>query len=117
MVMFIDDIPIYFHTPQEHEECHRVVLSILREKKLFANLNKCELWLSEVKFLGHVISLGGVVVDPYKVEAVINWERLKNASEVRSLLGITRYYRRFIMGFYQLVLPLTRLTRKEVPFH
>ncbi|XP_058758712.1 uncharacterized protein LOC131631965 [Vicia villosa] len=83
---------------------------------LFAKFSKCEFWMSEVKFLGHVISGGGVVVDPSKVEAVINWGRPKNATKVRSFLGLAGYYRRFIMGFSKCALPLTRLTRKEVSF-
>ncbi|XP_050915829.1 uncharacterized protein LOC127130917 [Lathyrus oleraceus] len=70
----------------------------------------------DVKFLGHVISQGGVSVDPSKFEAVINWERPKNASEVRSFLGLAGYYRRFIKGFSQIALPMTRLTRKEISF-
>ncbi|XP_058726523.1 uncharacterized protein LOC131597879 [Vicia villosa] len=116
VVIFIDDILIYSRTIEQHMEHLRIVLSVLREKKLFAKLSKCEFWMSEVKFLGHVISGGGVAVDPSKVEAVINWERPKNATEVRSFLGLAGYYRRFIMGFSKLALPLTRLTRKEVSF-
>ncbi|XP_058783906.1 uncharacterized protein LOC131658653 [Vicia villosa] len=116
VVIFIDDILIYSKTVDEHMEHLRIVLSVLREKQLFAKLSKCEFWMSEVKFLGHVISGGGVAVDPSKVEAVINWERPKNASEVRSFLGLAGYYRRFIMGFSKLALPMTRLTRKEVTF-
>lgn len=69
-----------------------------------------------MKFLGHVISQGRVSVDPYKVEAIINWERPKNASEVRSFLGLAGYYRRFIKRFSQLALPMTRLTRKRIYF-
>jgi len=91
------------------------VLSILREKQLFAKFSKCEFWLSEVKFLGHVISQGGVAVDQSKVEAVHNWTRPRNVSEVRSFLGLAGYYCRFIMKFSQIALPLTRLTRKEFP--
>ncbi|XP_058767821.1 uncharacterized protein LOC131641531 [Vicia villosa] len=116
VVIFIDDILIYSRTIEEHMEHLRIVLSVLREKQLFAKFSNCEFWMSEVKFLGHVISGGGAAVDPSKVEAVINWERPKNATEVRSFLGLAGYYRRFIMGFSKLALPLTRLTRKEVSF-
>ncbi|XP_058762994.1 uncharacterized protein LOC131636407 [Vicia villosa] len=116
VVIFINDILIYSRTIEEHMEHLRIVLSVLREKQLFAKFSKCEFWMSEFKFLGHVISCDGVAVDPSKVEAVINWERPKNATEVRSFLGLAGYYRRFIMGFSKLALPLTRLTRKEVSF-
>ncbi|MCH80451.1 retrotransposon protein, partial [Trifolium medium] len=116
VVIFIDDILIYSKSPQEHAQHLRIVLNILREKQLYAKFSKCEFWLSEVKFLGHVISQGGVAVDQAKVEAVLNWEKPRNVSEVRSFLGLAGYYRRFIMKFSQIALPLTRLTRKDVPF-
>ncbi|XP_050896736.1 uncharacterized mitochondrial protein AtMg00860-like [Lathyrus oleraceus] len=116
VVIFIDDILIYSRTPQEHGEHLRIVPSVLQEKHVFAKLSKCEFWMNEVIFLGHVISQGGVSMDPSKVEAVINWERPKNASEVRSFLGFKGYYRRFIKGFSHIGLPMTRLTRKEISF-
>ncbi|GAU29982.1 hypothetical protein TSUD_360970 [Trifolium subterraneum] len=116
VVIFIDDILIYSKDPQEHAEHLRIVLNILREKQLYAKFSKCEFWLSEVKFLGHVISQGGVSVDPSKVEAVLNWERPRTVSEVRSFIGLAGYYRRFILGFSEIALPLTRLTRKGAAF-
>ncbi|GAU40783.1 hypothetical protein TSUD_26630 [Trifolium subterraneum] len=116
VVIFIDDILIYSKDPQEHAEHLRIVLNIPREKQLYAKFSKCEFWLSEVKFLGHVISQGGVSVDPSKVEAVLNWERPRTVSEVRSFLGLGGYYRRFILGFSEIALPLTRLTRKGAAF-
>jgi len=80
--------------------------------QLCANLSKCEFWLREVSFLGHVISKGGIAVDPSKVDAVLQWESPKSVFEVKSFLGLTGYYRRFIEGFSKLALSLTQLTRK-----
>jgi hypothetical protein len=94
----------------------RIVLETLKEKQLYAKFSKCEFWLSEVKFLGHVISQGEVAVDPSKVEAVLNWERPRSVTKVRSFLGLAGYYRRFILGFSDIALPLTRLTRKGASF-
>jgi hypothetical protein len=74
VVVFIDDILVYSTTHKDHEEHLKTVLSILREKKLFAKLKKYEFWLKEVSFLGHVISKDGVEIDPRKIEAVMNWD-------------------------------------------
>ncbi|GAU51685.1 hypothetical protein TSUD_414990 [Trifolium subterraneum] len=113
VVVFIDDILIYSKSREEHEEHLRLVLQVLKEKQLYANLGKCEFWLEEVKFLGHVISKEGIAVDPSKVEAVVAWERPKTATEIRSFVGLVGYYRRFIEGFAKIVAPLTTLTRKN----
>ena len=67
-------------------------------------------------FLGHVISKDGITVDPNKIEAVVNWDRPTNVSEVRSFLGFASYYRRFVEGFSRITAPLTQLTRKNVKF-
>src|SRR3954462_13361361 len=116
VVVFIDDIIIYSKSEEEHAEHLRVVLELLKEKKLYAKLSKCEFWLSEVSFLGHVISKDGIAVDPTKVEAVSQWEASKSVSEIRSFLGLASYYRKFIEGFSKLALPLTKLTRKGQAF-
>ena len=76
--------------------------------------SKCEFWLTEVRFLGHIVSASGVSVDLEKVEAVMSWERPKLVFKIRSFLGLARYYRRFIEDFSRLAAPMTRLTRKEV---
>ena len=75
-----------------------------------------EFLLNEVRFLGHVVSASGVSVDPDKIEVVMSWERPKSVFEIRSFLGLARYYRRFIEDFSQLATPMTRLTQKEVKF-
>lgn len=69
-----------------------------------------------MKFLGYVIFKEWVVVDPTKINAIMQWERPKTVTEVKSFFGLAGYYRRFIKEFSQLVIPLTRLTRKNHPF-
>ena len=93
-----------------------MVLEILREHQLYGKLSKCEFWLDEVQFLGHVISAQEVAVDPVKIETVVKWERPKTITEVRSFLGLVRYYRRFVEVFSKRVQPLTQLNRKYQPF-
>ncbi|XP_027913892.1 uncharacterized protein LOC114173604 [Vigna unguiculata] len=116
VVVFIDDILIYLKTREEHVDHLRVVLTILRDHQLYGKLSKCEFWLDEVQFLGHVISAKGIVVDPAKIETVLKWERPKTVTEVRSFLGLAGYYRRFVEGFSKKVNLLTQLTRKDQPF-
>nr|KYP35801.1 Retrovirus-related Pol polyprotein from transposon 17.6 [Cajanus cajan] len=116
VVVFIDDILVYSKNKEEHEEHLKVVLQTLRERQLYAKLSKYDFWLEEVSFLGHVISSGGIAVDPSIVEAVLKWETPKSISEIRIFLALAGYYRRFIEGFSKLALPLTSLTRKGVVF-
>ena len=92
------------------------MLGVLRERQLYAKLSKSEFWMDEVQFLGHVISVQGITVDPTKVEAVVKWESPKSATEIKNFVGLADYYRRFIEGFFKIVAPLTQLTRKDQPF-
>ncbi|KAJ4706775.1 Retrotransposon protein, putative, Ty3-gypsy subclass [Melia azedarach] len=87
VIMFIDDILVYSPCREEHAEHLRVVLQTLKNKQLYAKFNKCQFWLDRVAFLGHMISADGIYVDPQKIEAVVNWERPTNVTEVRSFLG------------------------------
>jgi len=116
VVVFIDDILIYSKSEEEHAEHLKIVLQVLKEKKLYAKLSKCEFWLKEVSFLGHIISGSGIDVDPSKIDAVSQWETPKSVTEVRSFLGLAGYYRRFIEGFSKLALLLTQLTCKGRTF-
>ena len=94
----------------------RVILQLLRDHQLYAKCRKCEFWLIEVRFLGHIVSASGVSVDPEKVEAVMSWERPKSVFKILSFLGLAGYYRRFIEDFSRLASPMMRLTWKEVKF-
>ena len=116
VMVFVDEILIYSRSEEEHEDHLRVVLQILRDHQLYAKFSKCEFWLTEVRFLRHVVSASGVLVDPEKVEAVMSWERSESVFEIHSFLGLVGYYRRFIEDFSRLAEPMTRLTRKEVKF-
>ena len=73
LVVFIDDILIYSKGEEEHKDHLRVVLQRLRDHQLYAKFRKCELWLKQVGFLGHVLSVEGIAVDPSNVKDVLNW--------------------------------------------
>jgi hypothetical protein len=113
VVVFIDDILVFSQNEEEHEEHLRVMLLKLQEHQLYAKFSKCGFLLKEVLFLGHVIIDGGIVVDPSKVQDVLNWEPPKNISEIRSFLGLAGYSYRFIEGLLKIVKPLTSLLKKE----
>nr|KAJ0211219.1 hypothetical protein LSAT_V11C400201760 [Lactuca sativa] len=86
-------------TQREHKEHLREVLETLRRENLYAKFSKCELWLREVQFLGHLVNQNGISVDPAKVEAMMRWEVPKSPSEIQSFLGLAGYYQRFIQDF------------------
>jgi len=78
--------------------------------------SKCEFWLEEVSFLGHVVSNGGIVVDPSKVKDLLNWKPPTDVSEIRSILGLAGYYHRFIEGFSKHTKPMTALLERNAKF-
>ena len=116
VIVFIDDILVYSSSKEAYEKQLRIILQILRDKQLYAKFCKCEFWLNRVAFLGHVISAEGVLVDPKKIKAVVNWELPTNPTEVRSFLGLVGYYRRFVQDFSIIASPMTKLLRKNIKF-
>src|SRR4051812_42414226 len=114
VVVFIDDILAYSKNEQEHEAHLCLVLEKLREHQLYAKFSKCEFWLKEVGFLGHVVSGEGVAVDPSKVSTVTEWETRASVGDIRSFLGLAGW--RFIENFSKLAKPMTELLKKENKF-
>jgi hypothetical protein len=107
VVVFIDNILIFSKTEEEHEVHLRLVFKKLRAHQLYAKFSKCKFWITEVAFLGHVISAGGVSVDPSKLPTSV--------SEIWSFLGWAGYYRCFIKDFSKIAKP-TRLLEKKKEF-
>jgi hypothetical protein len=99
VVVFIDDILVYSKTEEEHDKHLRLVLEMLRTNQLYTKFSKCKFWLTQVAFLGHVISARGVSVGTGKVKEVLNWKPPTDVSEIHSFLGLAGYYRIFIPDF------------------
>jgi hypothetical protein len=116
VVLFIDDILIYSKSDSDHEEHLRLVLQKLRDNQLYAKYSKCEFWIDEVPFLGHIISNGGISVDPAKVKEIVEWSIPSTFTEVQSFLGLVGYYRWFIEGFSKIAKPMTSLLEKGKEF-
>ncbi|GJX69336.1 putative reverse transcriptase domain-containing protein [Tanacetum coccineum] len=93
VIVFIDDILIYSKSEEEHEVHLKTILDLLKTEMLYAKFSKCEFWLKEVQFLGHVVNRDGIHVDPSKVESVKNWKTPESPTEIRSFLGLAGYYR------------------------
>ncbi|KAA3483468.1 reverse transcriptase [Gossypium australe] len=116
VVVFIDNILIYSCDKTEHAEHLRIVLQTLRDKQLYAKFSKCEFWLREVSFLGHIVSAAGIRVDPSKISAILDWKPPRNVSKVLSFLRLAGYYKWVIKGFSMIATPLTRLLQKDMKF-
>jgi ribonuclease HI len=115
-VIFIDDIFIYSKSVSDHEEHLRLVLQKLRDNQLYAKFSKCEFWIDKAPFLGHIISNGGIIVDPAKVKEIMEWRVPTTVTEIRSFFGLAGYYWRFIEGFSKIAKPMTSLLEKGREF-
>jgi len=116
VVVFLDDILVYSKTREDHMEHLCTVLKTLENHKLYSKLKKCNFWMENVQFLGHVISVEGISVDPAKIATVVEWPSPTNITEVRSFLGMAVYYRRFVQDFSKIATPLTQLLKKDHKF-
>src|SRR3954466_15406995 len=105
VVVYLDDILIYSKNEEEHTEHLRLVLMKLREHRLYANFSKCDFWLPEVTYLGHVISANSIAVNPERVQAVLDWTPPGSVKQVRSFLGLASYCRRFVENSREVAKP------------
>lgn len=113
LLVFFDDILIYSSSWQDHLHHLNSVFSILRQQQLFLKLSKCTLGASSIEYLGHFISSAGVRTDPKKIEVIQQWPVPKSPKQLRSFLGLSNYYRRFIKGYSAIAKPLTDLLKKD----
>lgn len=117
VVVYLDDIMVFSKTPEEHAMHLEEVLRRLDENKFIIKESKCKFYKEEVEFLGFLVNSQGLRPSPKKIECIRSWRSPTNIAGVRSFLGLASFYRRFIKGFSLIALPLTELTKKDVPFH
>jgi type III secretory pathway component EscU len=111
VLIYLDDILVYSKSEEEHYEHMRLVFQLLRTHQLYLKPSKCQFLKSKVTYLGHVISAEGIKPDPAKTASVENWPEPKTIRQLRSFLGFSYYFRKFIQGYSKMVLPLTDLTK------
>ncbi|CAO2823891.1 unnamed protein product [Amaranthus hypochondriacus] len=113
VLIFCDDILVYSRSEGEHVSHLGKVLTILKNNQLFVNRSKCEVGVTTVSYLGHVISGEGVSMDLGKISTVLSWQPPRNMKELRAFLGLMGYYRKFIRGYTMIAKPLTEQLKKD----
>ena len=116
VVVYLDDILVFSKTKDDHEKHVRIVLERLRSRGLKVKKSKCAFFQRKLKFLGHVISEEGIAVDVEKVKAIDQMDKPANLKDLRSFLGSTNFYRRFIENYASIAKPLTDLLKESNPF-
>ena len=114
--VFLDDIIIYSSNFTEHIQHIRTVFNIIRQSGMKVSPKKCTYAKSSLKYLGHVVSESGIEVDPDKVAAIKNMREPRCKRDVRSVIGMASYYRKFVPNFSKIAAPLTELTKKNTSF-
>jgi hypothetical protein len=117
VTIYLDDLLIYSENLKDHVKHVRKVLLKLRAAGIPADIDKCEFHVQEVKYLGLILTPGGLKMDPTKVEAIQSWEQPRCVKDVQSFLGFANFYRRFIRNYSTIAGPMTALTKKDIgPF-
>jgi len=117
VVVYLDDILIYSEDMESHQQHVREVLRRLRLHGLFAKPEKCEFHSDSVEYLGYRLSPEGLTMSPDKIQTISDWPEPRKVKDIQSFLGFANFYRRFIFNYSDIVVPLTRLTRKDAPWN
>jgi len=115
VVVYLDNILIYSNNIMQHQSHIKEVLKRLRKVGLYMKAEKYEFHSDSVEYLGYVLSPSGLTMSDAKVKTIQEWPKPKKVKDIQSFLGFTNFYRRFIFNYSDIVILLTRLTRKNTP--
>jgi len=116
IVIYLDDILIYSNNMSEHHQHVKEVLKRLCKASLYDKAEKCEFYSELVEYLAYILSLSGLTISDNKIKIIQDWLEPKKVKDIQSFLGFANFYRRFIFNYLDIVIPLTRLTRKDIPW-
>jgi len=116
IVIYLDDILIYSNNMSEHHRHVKEVLKCLHKAGLYAKAEKCEFHSELVEYLGYILSPSGLTMSDDKIKIIQDWPEPKKVKDIQFFLGFTNFYRRFIFNYSDIVIPLTHLTRKDIPW-
>jgi len=117
IIVYLDDILIYSDDITQHRKHVKEVLKRLRKAGLYVKAEKCEFHSDSVEYLGYVLSPSGLTMSDAKVKTIQEWLEPKKVKDIQSFLGFANFYRHFIFNYSDIVIPLTRLTRKDTPWN
>ena len=109
---YLDDIIIYLDLKEEHEKHIKWVLKKFHNKNIPIAIEKCKFHTKKTNFVGFIIELGQISMDPKKIKAIIDWQDLKNVIGLKLFLGFCNYYRKFIIKWLNKTEPFTKITKK-----
>ena len=113
IIAYLNNIIVYLESKEEHKEHIKQVLKRLQEEQMLVAIKKYKFFTKKTNFIGFIIKLGKISIDPKKVKAIVSWQELENITQLRLFLGFYNYYRRFIAQQLKSIKPFTRLTKKE----
>ena len=116
VMIYLDDILIYSNNMSEHYRHVKQVLKHLRKAGFYAKAEKCEFHSESVEYLGYILSPSGLTMSDDKIKIIQDWPEPKKVKNIQSFLGFANFYRRFIFNYSDIVIPLTHLTQKDIPW-
>jgi hypothetical protein len=116
VIIFLDDIIVYSKSEVKHDKHLKSILQVLIENLIYAKFSKCSFYKRKIQYLGHIISEEVIIVDMEKIKSIEGWIEPRNVSELRSFVGLSGCYRRFMEGFSRFSHPITSLQKKGVKF-